>query len=71
MQGMYLHCGSCVRDPARHTSMGKYQRYSVMSVPHGLQIWCERHQCNVVVFEFDWGDEAPKCNGCQMCKPGN
>jgi len=56
----YLHCGRCgaefmsKNNPATvGQSLATWARLAVGWTPAGLQVWCERHQCNVVHIDFE------------------
>lgn len=56
----YMHCALCVHElMAKHaageeltTSPGAYQRLGVGWTPVGLQVWCSRHEVNIVHIDF-------------------
>jgi len=53
----YVHCAMCVTDiqegRAPYDSPLTYSRYSVGWTPRGLQVWCNRHDCNVCNVDFE------------------
>jgi hypothetical protein len=53
----YIHCALCVADiqegRAPYDSPLTYSRYSVGWTPRGLQVWCNRHDCNVANVDFE------------------
>lgn len=57
--GAYIHCGACVEDfkkgapETRGNSPAAYSRYSLGWTPMGLQIWCNRHDCNIAHIDFE------------------
>lgn len=67
--GLFLHCGRCFREKPPSRSAEEYARLSVARTAHGLQVWCVRHNINVALVEVYWGDDAPSCDGCAVCKP--
>lgn len=54
---LYLHCGLCVQEwkdgKAPGESPESYSRLSVGWTAPGLQVWCNRHDCNVVHIDFE------------------
>lgn len=61
----YFHCRQCVSevlDIARRTeqpqSPATYSRYDVGFTEIGLQIWCRRHEINLVHIDFE-GQQHP------------
>lgn len=59
---MYCHCGKCVEEwragKAAGESPATYARLEVGWTPYGLQVWCNRHDCNVVNIDFQ-GQKHP------------
>lgn len=58
----YCHCGLCVTDIKLGRAMGhspaSYANYSVGWTPRGLQVWCNRHNCNILNIDFE-GKQHP------------
>jgi hypothetical protein len=54
--GMFLHCGLCLDEwkagKASGQSPGSYQRVNVGYTQQGIQVWCTRHDCNVIHIDF-------------------
>lgn len=48
----YLHCNQCFKEKPDDISMKDYARYEVGWTPDGLQMWCIRHDCNVMHVDF-------------------
>ena len=56
----YLHCKRCV-DEVGHIegeSPESYSNYSVGWTEIGLQVWCDRHECNIINLDFE-GHQHP------------
>jgi phage terminase large subunit GpA-like protein len=66
-RGMYLHCARCGAEKPPSRSMEEFARLAVIRTAHGLQIWCNRHSCNVAYITMDWGSAMPSCGGCAVC----
>lgn len=55
---MHQHCGKCIGEiKAGHPdtlghSPESYSRLSIGFTQLGLQVWCNRHDCNVVHIDF-------------------
>jgi hypothetical protein len=55
----YIHCGLCLQEQknneALHTTMSPkdYQRIQVGFTKLGLQVWCTRHDCNIMHVDFE------------------
>ena len=48
----YLHCTRCMFELPRGKSPALWARLSVGVLPDGLQVWCERHDTEVVRIDF-------------------
>jgi hypothetical protein len=55
--GVFMHCGLCGEELKAGKAPGEsprsYSRYSVGSTRRGLQVWCNRHNCNVCNIDFE------------------
>ena len=55
--GAYLHCGLCLHEvldgKAPGESPATHARLAFGWTPAGLQVWCERHGCNVINIDFE------------------
>lgn len=54
--GAYLHCGLCLAEwqkGRKDVSPAEFARLSVGWTKAGLQVWCHRHQVNVVNIDFE------------------
>jgi hypothetical protein len=57
--GMYLHCGLCLEEIKNGTaedgenSPKHYARLEIGYTALGIQVWCVRHDCNVIHVDFD------------------
>jgi hypothetical protein len=61
-QGLtFLHCRKCVEELRRGGSPRDYARLSIAITSRGLQVWCNRHNCNVG--HFDLGEAPVRVNG--------
>jgi len=51
----YLHCSLCLKelDKLEDMSPQEYARYSVGYTKKGLQLWCNRHNCNIIHIDFE------------------
>lgn len=49
----FFHCTLCVRDRPEHLSPQDYSRLDVGSTELGWQVWCRRHNCNVIHISFE------------------
>ena len=49
----YIHCGKCLDELPDGLSPQEYRELDVGWTDKGLQIWCIRHDCNVVHIDFE------------------
>ena len=54
----YLHCGKCINEKPDNISPRDYAELEVGWTVEGLQIWCKRHEVNVVHIDFE-GNKHP------------
>lgn len=50
---LYFHCRRCLEELPSGTSPKDYQQIQVGWTERGLQIWCIRHNMNVVSIDFE------------------
>ena len=51
----YIHCGLCLKDFKKEghgQSPKSFSKLSIGFTPIGLQVWCDRHDCNVAHIDF-------------------
>jgi hypothetical protein len=49
----FMHCQRCVEEMPGDTSPSDWARLAVGLQADGtIQVWCERHQCNVAIFNY-------------------
>lgn len=49
---MYFHCSKCLDEIPKSKSPKNHARLNVGYTKKGIQVWCSRHDCNVVAFDF-------------------
>ena len=53
----FVHCGLCLRElqapGAPESSPRDYAQLEVGFTKQGLQVWCKRHECNVMHIDFE------------------
>lgn len=50
----YLHCAKCIREAQQQNVSAKdYARYEVGYTEWGMQIWCLRHDCNIIHIDYE------------------
>ena len=42
-----LQCPRCMKERPAAQTPAQWNRLSVGTTPRGIQVWCERHDCNV------------------------
>ena len=50
--GLYFHCQQCLDEKPDVVSPQEYCRLQVGWTKKGVQVWCVRHDCNVVHLDF-------------------
>lgn len=51
--GHYIHCTLCIEELPAGESPESWARLSVGFTLHGMQVWCVRHNVNVVHIDFE------------------
>jgi hypothetical protein len=54
----YFHCRKCLKvyfEKQLKCSPADYQRLEVGWTPTGIQVWCKRHDSNVISIDFPTG----------------
>jgi hypothetical protein len=64
----YAHCGQCLDSLPKNESPASYARLSVGFTEIGLQIWCERHNMNVLSIDFEGKKHPANNNGIRPAK---
>ena len=54
----YLHCSKCVTQKPLGVSMSEWGGYDIGWTKLGLQVWCKKHQCNIMHIDFE-GQQHP------------
>lgn len=49
----YIHCKKCLMEKPDNTSAKNWQQIEVGWTEAGLQVWCSRHNCNIVHIDFE------------------
>jgi hypothetical protein len=50
---MYLHCAQCLREKPPNVSPQEWARVQAGWTTQGIQIWCVRHDKNVMHMDFE------------------
>ena len=55
--GQFIHCGLCIEEWDTGKAVGEspqsYARFSVGWTKLGFQVWCNRHEANVLHVDFE------------------
>ena len=49
---MFLHCAKCLAELPKETSPRDYVHNEVGWTEKGIQVWCVRHELNVLSLDF-------------------
>ena len=65
LDGVVANCGKCVDELPEGETPRTYARTQLILSPEGLQVWCNRHNCNVVTMDVEGAkeiiDNPPPC----------
>ena len=50
---LYAHCALCLESLPAGESASSWARLSIGSTPIGFQVWCTRHDVNVMHIDFE------------------
>lgn len=50
---MFFHCGQCLAERPPDQSPQQWASLEAGWTPLGFQIWCKRHDCNVLHVDFE------------------
>jgi hypothetical protein len=50
---VFLHCGQCLTERPEEESPKEWARLNVGWTKLGLQVWCTRHEVNVLHIDFE------------------
>jgi len=55
---LYFHCGRCLAEKPSDVSPREWGQLEAGWTKHGFQVWCKRHEVNVVHIDFE-GQKHP------------
>lgn len=55
---MFLHCAKCFAEKPPDLSPMEWSRTQTGFTKLGIQVWCNRHHCNIVHIDFE-GQKHP------------
>lgn len=50
---LYLHCAACLAERPPNVSARDWAQTEVGWTQQGLQVWCKRHECNIMHVDFE------------------
>ena len=50
---LYFHCRQCIETLPRGQSPAEWRRISCGFTEMGIQVWCDRHECNIAHIDFE------------------
>lgn len=59
----YMHCRRCLEEKPEGISPAEWQQNEVGFTDIGLQVWCRRHQINVVHIDFEYQQHPANLKG--------
>ena len=55
---LYIHCAKCIQEKPANISPKDWSMTQAGWTPKGLQVWCNRHNCNILHIDFQ-GQKHP------------
>lgn len=65
---MFFHCADCLEELPEGQSPADWARLAVGWTEVGLQVWCNRHEANIIHIHFD-GQKHNAASGDEMPQP--
>ena len=62
----FWHCGKCLDERPKGVSPQEYGQLEIGLTPMGLQVWCKRHDVNVLHITLS-RDLLPEQQRCACC----
>ncbi len=57
--GSYVHCQLCLEEIPANVAPMEWSQLEVGFTQWGLQVWCRRHECNVMHMDFEGQSPFP------------
>lgn len=54
----FIHCALCLQEKDHAVSPAEFARFEIGWTKFGFQVWCRRHDCNVLHVNFE-GQKHP------------
>lgn len=51
--GLYFHCAQCMAEKPADVTPQNFAQLECGWTERGFQVWCKRHQCNVIHVDFE------------------
>lgn len=67
--GLYMHCRRCLEEIPDGVSPRDWQQTETGWTDLGFQVWCKRHECNVIHMDFE-GHEHPATDAWMAATEG-
>lgn len=58
---MFFHCGKCMDKRPENVTPMDWARTQTGATPQGIQVWCNRCDCNVVHIDFEGVKHPANC----------
>ena len=55
----YIHCAMCMEEVPAGESMMDYALEEIGFTPQGIQVWCRRHNANIIHLDFEGQKFSP------------
>jgi hypothetical protein len=68
---MFIHCGKCLPDKPENVSPMEWAKTQVGFTPLGVQVWCNRCDCNVMHVDFEGAKHPANCTRRREIDDGN
>ena len=59
---IFIHCRKCMDEKPTDISPKDYQQIQVGFTELGIQVWCNRHNCNIIHIDFEGQDHPANEN---------
>lgn len=59
----YIHCSKCLKELPAGVSPMTWEKLEIGWTPQGIQIWCRRHDLNVLDLDFRKQNVRPYVQG--------
>ena len=68
---LYLHCKLCAKSLPENMSMHEWAGYEVGWTKLGLQVWCKKHNTNIIHIDFENQQHPANITRNKICKEKN